>query len=128
MCVCVYVRICDVTISAIMFCGCHTYVPRGACIVPYCFHARTIYLHSSFSISTFLSSLLCLHLSRVPLSVSQEVALMPKGSYLINASRGEVVKVVEVAAALRSGHLVRVYAWMNGNETSAELHADVKSK
>jgi D-3-phosphoglycerate dehydrogenase len=36
---------------------------------------------------------------------NQEVALMKRGSYLINASRGEVVKVAEVADALKSGHL-----------------------
>jgi hypothetical protein len=65
-----------------------------------------------FSISTWVISLITALPSPCPVSLSpfQEVALMPKGSYLINASRGEVVKVAEVAAALRSGHLVRVRA------------------
>jgi D-3-phosphoglycerate dehydrogenase len=35
----------------------------------------------------------------------RELKLMKKGSYLLNASRGPVVDVPPVAAALRSGHL-----------------------
>jgi D-3-phosphoglycerate dehydrogenase len=34
-----------------------------------------------------------------------EIALMKKGSYLINASRGNVVVIPELAKALRTGHL-----------------------
>jgi D-3-phosphoglycerate dehydrogenase len=34
-----------------------------------------------------------------------EIELMKKGSYLINASRGSVVNIDELAAALRAGHL-----------------------
>jgi len=35
----------------------------------------------------------------------QEIAMMRKGTYLLNASRGTVVDVVPAAAALKSGHL-----------------------
>jgi D-3-phosphoglycerate dehydrogenase len=36
---------------------------------------------------------------------AEQIALMPKGSYLINNSRGNVVQVPAVKAALKSGHL-----------------------
>jgi D-3-phosphoglycerate dehydrogenase len=35
----------------------------------------------------------------------RELSLMPKGSYLLNASRGTVVVIPALAAALKSGHL-----------------------
>jgi len=38
-----------------------------------------------------------------------EVAMMKKGSYLLNASRGNVVQIPAVAAAIKSGHLAGAY-------------------
>ncbi len=73
---------------------------------------RTSFLFRVISLLSFCSSSLLL--SFFSSLLSQEVALMPKGSYLINASRGEVVKVAEVAAALRSGHLVCGGGWWVG--------------
>ncbi len=36
---------------------------------------------------------------------AETLALMPRGSYLINTARGELVEATDLAAALRSGHL-----------------------
>ncbi|KAI9187913.1 D-3-phosphoglycerate dehydrogenase 2 [Blastocladiella emersonii ATCC 22665] len=50
-----------------------------------------------------------LHVPETPdtmnLITARELALMKKGAYLINASRGTVVDIPALAAALRSGHL-----------------------
>ena len=57
-----------------------------------------------------ISDVVTLHVPETPLTTSmiseRQVALMKKGSLLINASRGSVVDYDAVAAALRSGHLV----------------------
>jgi D-3-phosphoglycerate dehydrogenase len=39
----------------------------------------------------------------------KEVAMMKKGSFLLNASRGNVVQIPAVAAAIKSGHLAGAY-------------------
>jgi len=55
------------------------------------------------------SDFVSLHVPKLPttrnLIGAAEIALMKPGSYLINASRGNVVVVEAAAAALRSGHL-----------------------
>ena len=38
-----------------------------------------------------------------------QIAMMRKGSYLLNASRGKVVDIPALASALRSGHLAGAY-------------------
>ncbi|KAJ3118658.1 hypothetical protein HDU96_010642 [Phlyctochytrium bullatum] len=58
----------------------------------------------------------------------KEIALMKKGSYLINASRGTVVDIPSLSAALKSGHLAGaavdvfpVEPFTNGKNFSTEL-------
>lgn len=57
-----------------------------------------------------ISDVVTLHVPETPLTRSMiskhQVALMKKGSLLINASRGSVVDYDAVADALRSGHLI----------------------
>lgn len=57
-----------------------------------------------------ISDVVTLHVPETPLTRSmiskQQVALMKKGSLLINASRGSVVDYDAVADALRRGHLI----------------------
>jgi D-3-phosphoglycerate dehydrogenase/C-terminal binding protein len=52
---------------------------------------------------------LSLHCPRTPATVklidAAAIAKMPRGSYLINTSRGEVVETNAIPAAIRSGHL-----------------------
>lgn len=55
------------------------------------------------------SDIVTLHVPETPATAgmigAHEIALMRKGSYLINNSRGTVVDIEAAAAALRSGHL-----------------------
>jgi D-3-phosphoglycerate dehydrogenase len=55
------------------------------------------------------SDFVTLHVPEIPETKNmvgkRELALMKKGSYLINASRGTVVVIDDLVAALKSGHL-----------------------
>ncbi len=63
------------------------------------------HLHELLTSSDFIS----LHVPETPLThemiAQAELRLMRPGSYLINASRGTVVKIDDLAEALKSGHL-----------------------
>ena len=51
---------------------------------------------------------------------AKELALMRKGSYLLNASRGSVVVIPALAAALRSGHLAGAAIDVHPEEPEAD--------
>jgi len=57
-----------------------------------------------------ISDIVTLHVPSTPstrgMIADKEIALMKKGSFLINASRGDVVDYEAVAKALRNGHLL----------------------
>ena len=57
-----------------------------------------------------LSQIVTLHVPETPLTKNmigeREIALMRKGSCLVNASRGSVVNIRALTAALKSGHIL----------------------
>lgn len=59
------------------------------------------------------SDFVTLHVPQTPetknMITSKEIALMPKGSFLLNASRGTVVQIPDLISALKSGHLSGAY-------------------
>ena len=68
-----------------------------------CFHLKNLLKHSDFT---------TLHVPETPqtkkLISSREISWMPKGSYLINTSRGTVVDILALKKALKSKHLAGV--------------------
>lgn len=59
------------------------------------------------------SDFVTLHVPQTPetknMISEKEISLMPKGSFLLNASRGTVVVIPDLIAALKSGHLGGAY-------------------
>jgi len=61
------------------------------------------------------------------LEIGKEISLMKKGSYLLNASRGVVVDLDALAAALKSGHLAGAAIDVYPSEPSANISNDFSS-
>lgn len=58
---------------------------------------------------------------------AKEIAMMKRGSYLLNASRGTVVDLEALASALKSGHLAGAALDVYPSEPSANISNDFKS-